>query len=186
MTTAMGAVGVSGATHLVAGVQVPEVALSSTAGGTIDLATLPGTSIVFIYPWTGRPGVPNPPGWDDIPGAHGSTPQTEGFRDQWKAFQAAGFEVFGLSTQSRDWQKECAQRLRLPFELLSDNAFAFADDLDLPRFVTAGTAYLSRLTLIVRDGRIVETIYPVTDPAGHAAELLARLGRLAIPASDRR
>ena len=163
------------ASHLVAGLELPEVALSSTAGGTIDLATLPGNSIVYVYPWTGRPGVPDPMGWDDIPGAHGSTPEAEGFREHYKRFQAAGFEVFGLSTQSTDWQKECALRLRLPFELLSDSAFAFADDLDLPRFETGGTSYLKRLTLIVRDGRIVETIYPVIDPAGHAAEVLGRI-----------
>lgn len=161
--------------HLVAGLQLPEVALTSTAGGTIDLSTLPGRSIVYVYPWTGRPGVPNPPGWDDIAGAHGSTPEAAGFRDHFAQFQAAGFEVFGLSTQSSDWQREFVHRLRLPFELLSDSAFAFADDLRLPRFETGGTAYLKRLTLIVHDGVIAEAIYPVANPGEHAAELVARL-----------
>ena len=161
--------------HLVAGQALPEVALASTAGGTIDLATLPGKSIVFVFPWSGRPGVPNPPNWDDIPGAHGSTPEAEGFRDHFAQFQAAGFEVFGLSTQSSDWQREFVHRLRLPFELLCDGAFAFADDLALPRFTTGGAVYLKRLTLVVRDGVIVETIYPVASPAEHAAELVTRL-----------
>ena len=164
-----------GAALLVPGLALPQVALRSTAGGTIDLATLPGRAVVFIYPWSGRPGVPNPPRWDDIPGAHGSTPQAEGFRDHHKAFQSAGCEVFGLSTQSTEWQKELALRLRLPFELLSDDAFAFADDIGLPRFETGGTSYLSRLTLIIRDGRILQTLYPVTAPAAHAAEVLACL-----------
>lgn len=163
------------AAHLIPGLALPEVALSSTGGGTINLALLAGNAIIFVYPWSGRPGVPNPPRWDDIPGAHGSTPEAEGFRDTWKAFQSAGYEVFGLSTQSRDWQREFAQRLRLPFELIADDAFAFADDLELPRFETAGTEYLRRLTLIVRDGRIVDVITPITDPAGHAAAVLARI-----------
>ena len=48
-------------------------------GEPVNLARRPGRAIVFVYPWTGRAGVANPPDWDDIPGAHGSTPETEGF-----------------------------------------------------------------------------------------------------------
>ena len=163
-----------GADHLVAGLALPEVVLQSTKGGTASLSGA-DRCVVYVYPWTGRPGYPNPPNWDDIPGAHGSTPEAEGFADRYAEFEAAGYDVVGISGQTSKEQAEFAGRLRLPFALLSDAGFAFADALRLPRFETGGVTYLKRLTLIVRDGVIAETIYPVERPAEHAGEVLARL-----------
>src|SRR4029078_12139861 len=59
------------------GTILPNVNLPATNGGEVCLATHSGRSIVAIYPWTGRPGLPNPPDWDIIPGAHGSTPELQ-------------------------------------------------------------------------------------------------------------
>jgi peroxiredoxin len=165
------------AAHLVAGTRLPGLALASTQGGTVDLAARAGRAIVYVYPWTGRPGVANPTDWDNIPGAHGSTPQAEGFSTHHEALRGAGYEVFGISGQSPAHQREFSARLGLPFALLSDAEFHLADALRLPRFTAGGAAYLKRLTLIVADGAIVEAIYPVADPAGHAAQLGARLAR---------
>ena len=164
-----------GAAHLRAGTPLPHIALSSSDGGEVLLATLPGSSVVFIYPWTGRPGVPNPPDWDHIPGAHGSTPQAEGFRNLLPEFTAKGFRVFGLSGSDADWQREFADRMRLGYPLLSDAGFAFAGPLQLPRFETGGTTYLKRLTLVCRSGTIERVIYPVHPPDSHAASLLSEL-----------
>jgi hypothetical protein len=55
---------------------------------------------------------------------------------------------------------------------LSDEAGAFGAGLTLPTFATGGTTYLKRLTLSIADSRIERVIYPVIDPAGHAAEVL--------------
>ena len=163
-----------GADHLVAGLALPDVALQSTQGGKVS-PSWADRCVVYVYPWTGRPGFPNPPDWDDIPGAHGSTPEAEGFRDRYAVFEAAGFDVVGISGQTSEEQAEFAGRLGLPFALLSDAGFAFADALRLPRFETGGVVYLKRLTLIVRNGVIAETIYPVVRPGEHAGEVLARL-----------
>ena len=163
-----------GATHLAAGLQLPDLSLASTRGG-MSSPVRPGLCVIYIYPWTGRPGHPNPLNWDDIPGAHGSTPQAEGFRDHYAEFAARKFGVIGLSGQTPSEQREFSTRLGLPFELLSDAGFAFADALRLPRFATGGISYLKRLTLIVRDGILVEAIYPVTRPAQHAGEVLAQI-----------
>lgn len=160
---------------MAAGRPLPAIPLRSTLGGTVDLSAFPGQCVVYFYPWTGRPGTPNPPGWDHIPGAHGSTPQAEGFRDRYARFQAAGWAIYGVSGLTSDWQREFADRLKLPFALLSDHGFAFAEALNLPRFSTGGVAYLERLTLLVRDGAIVETVYPVANPASHATEILDKL-----------
>lgn len=168
------------AAHLVAGLRLPKVELLSTQGGVVDPTEL-GRAVIYVYPWTGRPGFPNPPHWDDIVGAHGSTPQAEAFAALHERFLATGLEVYGLSGQTSVDQREFAGRLKLPFALLSDHGFGFADALRLPRFETGGVAYLKRLTLLVRDGAIAGAIYPVTRPAGHAAEIIARARALAIP-----
>jgi peroxiredoxin len=163
------------AAHLVAGLVLPDVLLTSTGGDAVNLAVLPGLSVIFVYPWTGRPGLPNPPGWDDIPGAHGSTPEAEGFRDLHAKFVAHGARVFGLSTQDGGHQREFAGRMTLPFGLLSDEAMRFRQALSLPSFQTGGVPYLKRLTLVVRAGRIATVFYPVHPPDLHAAEVLAWL-----------
>lgn len=166
-----------GAGHLRPGMRLPDIVLASTLGTPINPTKL-ASAVVYIYPWTGTPGHPNPPGWDDIPGAHGSTPQAEGFRAYHGDFASAGFTIIGISGQSPAEQSAFAARLVLPFALLSDQDFVFADALALPQFETGGVTYLKRLTLIVRDGAIVETHYPVTNPADHASALLVHLGRV--------
>ncbi|MET0688388.1 MAG: peroxiredoxin [Methyloceanibacter sp.] len=154
------------------GTKLPSIALPATSGDLIDLAALPGRSIVAVYPWTGRPGVPNPPNWDDIQGAHGSTPELEGFRDLFAAFAEQSVRIFGLSRQPTEYQKEMVDRLRLPFPILSDAGGAFASALELPSFTTGDENYLKRLTLIVDAGRIAHVFFPVPDPDHHANDVL--------------
>ncbi len=168
-----------GAAHLVPGTPMPDLALPSTLGGEVSLGTRAGVAVLYVYPWTGRRGLPDPPGWDDIAGAHGSTPQTAGFRDHHAAFQAQGVEVFGVSTQNTEHQRELSSRLGVPFALLSDAQFRLQRALRLPTFAAGGTPYLRRLTLLVRDGRIGHVFYPVHPPETHAAEVLARLAAMA-------
>lgn len=165
-----------GARHLVAGLALPSLPLPATDGTAVDLARLSGRTILFVYPWTGRPGLPNPPRWDEIKGAHGSTPEAEGFRDHWLAFRAAGFGVLGLSGQTTADQQEFAARMGLPFPVLSDASGALREALRLPAFETGGVTYLKRLTLVLRDGKIDRAVYPVHPPHTHAGDLLAVLG----------
>lgn len=164
-----------GARHLADERELPDIALPSTGGGTVSLARRPGRSILFVYTWTGRPGVGNPPGWDQIPGAHGSTPQLEGIRNLATSFESLDTAVFAVSAQSSEWQRELAGRLRLNFDLLSDERLALADALGLPRFETGGEVFLRRLTLSIRDGRIDWVFYPVHPPDAHARDVLAWL-----------
>lgn len=164
-----------GARHLSAGLAVPDIALPSSSGGSVSLARLPGRNVVFFYTWTGRPGVANPPGWDDVAGAHGSTPQLEGLRNLATSFASLDTAVHAVSLQSCDWQRELAGRLRLNFPLLSDGGGELAQALRLPTFTLAGATYLKRLTLSINDGRIDWVFYPVHPPDAHAREVLAWL-----------
>lgn len=161
-----------GANHLVRGLALPDIALPATTGAQVSLAHRSGWTVVFAYTWSGRPGIANPPDWDIIPGAHGSTSQAEGFRNLHGAFQEHGVDVFGLSLQATEWQGEFAARLALPFPLISDAACGLQRGLRLPTFDTGGVTYLKRLTLVVRDGRIERVFYPVHPPAAHPREVL--------------
>jgi peroxiredoxin len=164
-----------GSDRLAPGAALPAISLPATDGTTVTLAESTGRSVVMVYPWTGRSDHPNPPDWDNIPGAHGSTPELEGFRDHHADFARLGVKLFGLSRQSTDYQRELVARLALPFPILSDREGRFASALRLPRFTTGGEIYLTRLTLVVKDGMIEHVFYPVPDPAGHAAEVLLNL-----------
>jgi peroxiredoxin len=157
--------------HLKPGLALPRLSLPATCGGEFLLANAPGRSAIFVYPWTGRPDHPNPPNWDDIPGAHGSTPELEGIRDHAPEFEALRVALFGLSRQTTDWQRELGKRLRLPFPILSDAGGRFTEALALPTFTTGDDIYLKRLTLVVRDGRIEQVFYPAPRPETHAAEV---------------
>jgi peroxiredoxin len=157
---------------------MPDLGLPTTDGRIVNLSKLGGMAIVYCYPWTGRPGLPNPPDWDAIPGAHGSTPQAEGFRDLHAGFRQVGAAVYGLSTQTTDYQRELVQRLGLPFELLSDEGFALQRALALPTFATGGVTYLRRLTLAIREGRIMRVYHPVPRPKAHAREVCSWLGMI--------
>jgi peroxiredoxin len=167
-----------GAKHLQRGRRMPSLELPATNGARVNFATLPGRVVLYCYPWTGRPGMPNPPGWDDIPGAHGSTPEAEGFRNLHDGFRALGATVYGLSTQPTTYQQELVERLGLPFALVNDADFALARALALPTFDTGGVTYLKRLTLGLEDGRIDRVYYPVALPAAHAREVCAWLGMI--------
>lgn len=163
------------AAHLV-GRQVASIPLPATDGRTIDLASLPGRVIVYAYPRTGRPGVENPNGWDQIPGARGRTPQSCSFRDHLAELKTLGVDyVFGLSTQDTAYQREAVERLHLPFPILSDEKFRFAGAMRLPTFQTSGMTLLKRLTLVINEGVIEHLFYPVFPPDRNATEVAAWL-----------
>jgi peroxiredoxin len=77
-----------------------------------------------------------------------------------------------VSTQPTNYQREVAQRLKLPFPLLSDADLRLADALRLPTFEAGGQILLKRLTLVVRGGLVEKVFYPVFPPDSHAAEVL--------------
>jgi peroxiredoxin len=162
--------------HLV-GMTLPSITLLSTAGRRVDVSQLAGRVVVYCYPRTGQPGEEVPAAWDEIPGARGCTPQACAFRDHYAELRALDTQVFGLSTQDTAYQREAAERLHLPFELLSDTALEFASRLQLPTFEFEGMTLIKRLTLIATNGRIEKVFYPVFPPDKNAAEVIDWLRR---------
>jgi peroxiredoxin len=157
---------------------IPPVSLPATDGSTVRLDELPGRSVVFAYPRTGRPGEEPPSGeagWNAIPGARGCTPEACSFRDEAARFSAVGARVFGLSTQDTEYQREAVERLHLPYPLLSDERLELTRALELPTFEVEGMTLIRRLTLIVAEGRIADVVYPVFPPDRGAELALDRL-----------
>jgi peroxiredoxin len=147
--------------------------LPATDGTIVDLSSLPGTIVVYAYPRTGIAGVENPDGWDLIPGARGCTPQSCAFRDHFAELKAQGVDrLFGLSTQDVAYQREAADRLHLPFPILSDEHLALSKAMRLPTFETNGMILLKRLTLVIEDGTIGHVFYPVFPPDRNASDVL--------------
>jgi len=169
-----------GAAHL-NGKRMPSLVLKSTLGEPVDLSVLPGRVIVYAYPMTGVPGVELPPGWNDIPGARGCTPQTLSFQNEKEVFSELGVTIFGLSTQTPSYQKELSGRLDLSFPILSDDKFILIDALHLPTMTVADMRLIKRLTLVIDNGVIVHVFYPVFPPNESAAQTLAWLRQNPMP-----
>jgi peroxiredoxin len=168
-----------GAADHLPGLAVPPVALPATDGSVVrfDDPEAPRT-IVFAYPRTGRPDE-DPPGglaaWNAIPGARGCTPQACAYRDHYAELTGLGVRVFGLATQDTAYQLEAAERLHLPYPLLSDERLAFAHALRLPTFEHAGLTLFKRHTLVIDRGRIEHVFYPVFPSDSDADRVIAWL-----------
>jgi peroxiredoxin len=162
-----------GAARHLKGARMTPVALQGTDGRRVDLSALRGRAVVYAYPRTGKPGVENPEGWDMIPGARGCTPQTCSFRDHFTELKGLGVDhLFGLSTQDAAYQREAAERLHLPFALLSDEHLKLTRTMNFPTFETNGMTLLRRFTLLIRGGVVEHVFYPVFPPDRSAGDVV--------------
>ena len=183
-----------GATDHMTGAEVPPVELTASMaqpgqtknGDVLGIAQLPGRTVLFIYPRTGAPGMSLPTGWDAIPGARGCTPQACRIRDSHAEFEALGARVLGMSSQPSAEQLEAAQRLHLPYPLLSDADLQMARAWQLPTFSVDGLTLIRRITVFVMNGVVDGVIYPVFPPDRSAEAALAwlRTRRAARPPRD--
>lgn len=158
------------------GQQFPLVSLPATTGetlGPMDFAT--GSFVLFIYPRTGRPGHAESPDWAAIPGAKGCTPEACEFRDLAADYAALDYRIFGLSSQDPEYQREAAERLHLPYPLLSDPGFVLATATGLPTFGFDGELLHVRSTLVVRERMITHAFLGITDAQAHPRLLLEEL-----------
>ena len=146
--------------HLI-GMKLPDIDLLATDGSVVNLSAQKRKTVVYCYPMTGKPGIPLPEGWNEIPGARGCTPQSCSFRDHHSELSALDADVFGLSTQNTEYQKEMAERLHLPFLVLSDANFKFCEVMRLPTFEVSGMRLLKRVTMIAENNSVIGVHYPI-------------------------
>lgn len=162
-----------GACHHLLGMNVPEIELRSTSGRTVNLGVeTESPTVLFFYPRTGEPDKPAPDSWDLIPGARGCTPQSCGFRDSYDEFLDEKVKVFGVSSQTSEYQKEFVARMHIPFEILSDDRFHLTDKLKLPTFEFDSQKLIKRMALAINRRKIIRVFYPVFPPDKNAETVL--------------
>jgi peroxiredoxin len=103
---------------------------------------------------------------------HVAVRETCGFRDHHRDLRRLGGDVFGVSTQSTEDQREMVTRLHVPFDVLSDEQLSFTKALRLPTFTVERMTLIKRLTIIAEAGRIEHVFYPVFLPDKHAEEVI--------------
>jgi peroxiredoxin len=151
--------------------KLPSIKLPTTGNSIIDFSSL-NSVVIYCYPMTSRPDSKTPDDWDKIPGARGCTPQSCAFRDHYNELKELGSNVFGLSTQSTEYQLEAKTRLHLPFELVSDRDLRFIDSVNLPTFSVEGQTLVKRVTLIVQNRIIKKVFYPIPSPDKNAEQVI--------------
>ena len=166
-----------GAADHLPGMRIPDVVLPSSMGdiALADLAT--ERLVLYVYPRTGPPDQPVPPGWDEVPGARGCTPQSCGFRDHATELAAFGARVAGISSQPLAEQQEFARRTKMPFPIISDEQFGLAATLSLPVFEFEGARFYKRLALVAESSIVAKVFYPVFPPDRNAVDVLDWLRR---------
>jgi peroxiredoxin len=162
-----------GATDHLRGQALPALKFRSSNGGQVNLHELAqGALVLYVFPAMTAPSVPDPKGWDQIPGARGCTQESCAFRDRADQFRDLGYAVVGLSAQTPAVQREAWERLQLDFPLLADPDRLLGEALSLPTFEKDGTTYYKRLTIVARNTRIAKVFYPVFPPDENAEEVL--------------
>jgi peroxiredoxin len=162
------------ADHLL-GQMLPQLTLESSQG-PVSLRDLSRERLVlYIYPRSGKPGVPMLPGWDDIPGARGCTPQSCAFRDHATELSDLGALLAGLSAQTLEDQIEFAERNHIPYPVIADPELKLGAALRLPTFDIEGLTLYKRMALVVEACAIAKVFYPVFPPDRNAAEVVAWL-----------
>jgi peroxiredoxin Q/BCP len=151
-----------GTPGLRAGEQAPDFALPDRDGRTVRLSDLRGRKVVlYFYPK------------DDTPGC---TKEACTFRDQYEAFQEAGAEVIGVSSDPPERHQEFAGRYQLPFTLLTDAGGAVRKAYGVP--ATLGLLP-GRTTFVIDGAGVVRHVFNSQFKATqHVAEALEALRRL--------
>ena len=151
----------------------PNISLPNQDGNLLNLHRLDTFRMVlYFYPMTGRPDRPLPDNWNNIPGAKGCTIQTCSFRDKYDEIIGLNAVPIGISSQSVDDNKEMTSRLKVPYDVLSDEKLELCTELNIPTFLVDSKVFLKRITLIVEKNIIKKVFYPINDISKHIEEVL--------------
>ena len=151
----------------------PNISLPNQDGNLLNLYRLDTFRMVlYFYPMTGRPDRPLPNNWNNIPGAKGCTIQTCSFRDNYDELISLNAVPIGISTQDVDHNKEMTSRLKIPYDVLSDEKLELSNELKIPTFLVDSKIFLRRITLIVEKKIIKKVFYPIYSLDKHIEAVL--------------
>ena len=146
------------------GAKAPTFRLASDAGAPVALKDFAGRPVVlYFYPK------------DDTSGC---TTEACEFRDSWRAVQAAGAVVLGVSPDGVASHQKFKKKYELPFTLLADEDHAVAEAYGAwGEKSMYGRKYFGvlRKTYIIDARGKIAWVFDKVKPRGHAAEVLAAL-----------
>jgi thioredoxin-dependent peroxiredoxin len=149
---------------LAPGAKAPAFRLPSDAGAPVALKDFAGRPVVlYFYPK------------DDTSGC---TTEACEFRDSWRAVQAAGAVVLGVSPDGVASHQKFKKKYELPFTLLADEDHAVAEAYGAwGEKSMYGRKYFGvlRKTYIIDARGKIARVFDKVKPRGHAAEVLAAL-----------
>jgi len=146
------------------GDQAPDFAAQTQNGDMISLSVLRGKNVIlYFYPK------------DDTPGC---TKEACAFRDDFAAFRKKGAVVLGVSIDSAKSHAKFAEKYKLPFTLVVDEAKEIVQKYGVwgeKRFMGRNYMGTHRVTFLIGPDSKIRKIWPLVKPAEHAREVLAAL-----------
>jgi peroxiredoxin len=162
-----------GASDHLFGMIFPSIIVPSTKGISLDLSKIDTNYLIlYFFPMMANPEKDLPSGWNNIPGARGCTPQNVTINDHIREFQKYDASIFGISTQSMEELTNLSQIRKFSQPLISDSNLIFQEELCIPTFQVENKIMYKRLTLIVKESKIIKVFYPVFPPDKHIFEIL--------------
>lgn len=146
---------------LTAGTKAPDFKTIDQDGKEVTLSSLKGKKVVlYFYPRDMTPGC---------------TAEACSLRDNYKALQKAGYEVFGISTDNEKSHKKFIEKEKLPFRLLADTdksvhaKFGAWVEKSMYGRKYMGTA---RITYIINEAGVIDEVIEKVDTKNHAEQIL--------------
>lgn len=145
------------------GSKAPEFKSNDQDGKEVSLAGLKGTKFVlYFYPKDMTPGC---------------TAESCNLRDNYSALKKAGYEVFGISSDSEKSHQKFIAKEKLPFRLLADTDKSvhgkFGTWVEKSMY---GRKYMgtARVTFVIDGNGIIENIIDKVDTRNHTAQILGQ------------
>lgn len=146
---------------LAVGSKAPDFKTKDQDGNEISLSSLKGKKVVlYFYPKDMTPGC---------------TAQACSLRDNYKALQKAGYEVFGISSDDEKSHRKFIEKEKLPFRLLSDTDKSvhgkFGTWIEKSMY---GRKYMgtARVTFIIDETGVIREVIDKVDTKNHADQIL--------------
>ena len=144
------------------GDQVPDFTAVDQDGNNISLSDYKGKKlVVFFYPKASTPGC---------------TAEACNLRDNYKELQDAGYELLGVSADSRKRQNSFREKYEFPFPLLADEDKTVIETFGVwgpKKFMGKEYDGIHRTTFIIDETGKVEKVIDKVKTKDHAAQIIA-------------
>ncbi|MDR1440867.1 MAG: peroxiredoxin [Bifidobacteriaceae bacterium] len=152
-------------TELKAGDRAPDFTLDTNDGDSLTLSNLKGRKVIlYVYPAAFTPGC---------------SLEAQDFRDAEDAFEQAGYTILGLSPDTVERSASFAEKMKLPFELVSDPGHKVLEAYGAwgeKQAYGRKTIGVIRSTFVIGEDDQIEAAEYWVQAAGHVERLAQTLG----------